>query len=198
MNLTPAKCSIALLLGGLAICGIGACASAEPYNPDNLPATQVARIAQICQINIGLSPSEPPVLIRQIGARHLDRNISHYQGCIASLSDSIQRSADALAARHAHTACAAKGLKEDTPEFAMCVLDSANRADEPAPAAASSTGAQGTEQPVGSYFYASGREMRRREQVACAQLGLDPVGEEFDRCVKDLKATFFVLDNPLT
>ncbi len=197
MNI-PAKRSIPLLLGTLAICGVSACVSAEPYNPDNLPATQVARIAQICQTNIGLSPSEPPVLIRQIGARHLDRNISHYQGCIASLSDAVQRNADALAARHAHTACAAKGLREETPEFAMCVLDSANRADEATPTSAGNSGAQAVEQPVGSYFYASGREMRRREQVACAQLGLDPVGEEFDRCVKDLKATFWTLDNPLT
>jgi hypothetical protein len=191
---------LAMLLGGAAIFGMGACisAGAEAYNPDNLPAMQVERVAQICQTTIGLSPSEPPVLIRQIGARHLDRNISRYQGCIASLSDSVQHNADSLAARQAHAACVAKGLKEDTPEIAMCVLDSANSPGATAAVTATVASAQIPDKPAGSYFYASGRELRRREQVACAQIGLDPQRQEFDQCVKDLKATFFVLDNPLT
>ncbi|MDB5459252.1 MAG: hypothetical protein JWO72_993, partial [Caulobacteraceae bacterium] len=47
-----------------------------------------------------------------------------------------------------------------------------------------------------SYFYTSNRDRFRREQLACAQIGLDPVSGAFDSCVAGLRSTLFALDNP--
>jgi hypothetical protein len=49
----------------------------------------------------------------------------------------------------------------------------------------------------GSLLYASPHETLRREQLACAQLGLEPPGDLFTSCVNALETTFFAIDNPL-
>lgn len=230
---------------GTAVCMalVGCAVASSDYNPDSLPKEQVERIAQICQNVMGLNPSEPPVSGVHPGTPHLDPNVSHYQGCVASLSDSAQRRSDASAARQARLNCRAQGLEPDSPELALCVLRRAEsysasaastggtskaspEIDTPetastsnaAPhetlhrvppgagthsAAAASTGAASHAdeeidiRPAGSFFYAAPHETLHREQTACALLGLDPFGDEFGRCVKNLNTTFFAIDNPL-
>lgn len=49
---------------------------------------------------------------------------------------------------------------------------------------------------LGSFFTASNGEVRRRERVACARLGLTPDSIPLERCVADLSDTFFAIDNP--
>ncbi len=52
--------------------------------------------------------------------------------------------------------------------------------------------------PSGSFFYASARESRHREELACAQLGLEPPNGHFADCVKLLQDNFYAIDNPIT
>ncbi len=191
---------IVILLAATAGFGVAACASAGPYNPDSLPSDQVVRIAQICETTMGLKPSEPPVSGVHPGTPHLDTYVSHYQGCIASLSDSVQSMSDAGSARRADAECRAKGLQSDSAELALCVLTTASAEATSGGAPVSATvaaTANGRMTPVGSFFYASPRETRRREQIACAELGLEPFGDEFAHCVTNLQTTFFAIDNPL-
>jgi hypothetical protein len=191
--------SVSLVL--LSIClWASAHASAAAYNPDNLPNGQAERLGQICQTVLGLRPSEPSVPGIHPGTPHLDPNVSHYQGCIASLSDAVQRIGDAGIARRADADCRAKGLRPDSSELAICVLQTAKSYAAEKPASDVSQVPNSTEpagQKVRSFFYASPRELLQREQVACAQLGLEPGKDEFSRCVKGLETTFFAIDNPL-
>ena len=105
--------------------------------------------------------------------------MSHYQACIASLSDSLQSVSEAQSAQQADQDCRAKGLQSNSPELAECVLQSFRAIPN-----ADSTQAQSlmvashseVKEPrsVKSFFYASPRETRRREEMACAQIGLEP------------------------
>jgi hypothetical protein len=188
---------------GVACAGVAACASAAPYNPDHLGSAQVARIAGICQFVMGLQPSERPVW-----GTHADTNValgtSHFQGCVTSLSDSLQQVGTADAAAQADQDCRAKGFAPNSPDLAVCVLQALNTGSSVAAATRtpSSPPAQTTATParmvaVGSFFYASPRETVRREQLACAQLGLEPPGALFASCVQGLQQTFFTIDNPV-
>ncbi len=48
-----------------------------------------------------------------------------------------------------------------------------------------------------SLFYASPHETGRREQVACAALGLEPAHGGFRSCVRQLDDTLNAIDNPV-
>jgi hypothetical protein len=179
-----------------------ACAAAAPYNPDHLGAAQLAHVAQVCQTVLGLQPSERPVWGVRPGNPHLAPGASHYQGCITSLSDSLQRALAAQSATLADRDCRARGLKPGSPELAVCVLHSLGKQPEPGqPVAANPIAARQTapSRParVGSFFYAWPHEVLRREQLACAQLGFEPPGGAFANCVDGLRTTFFAIDNPV-
>ncbi len=116
-NLQVARRGAGLLLT-LTSLGMTACATTtRPYNPDHLGDAQVSRIAGICQTTLGLSPKESPVLGVYLGSPHLDAQVSHYQACIASLSDSVRHVADAAAADQADQDCRARGLGPAAPPW---------------------------------------------------------------------------------
>jgi hypothetical protein len=71
-------------------------------------------------------------------------------------------------------------LDSDTSHYRGCIVTLSERA----PAS-------------GSFFYASPREMNRREESACASLGLEPGNSTFEGCVKSLKDTFYAIDHPV-
>ncbi len=186
----------------LAYAGIAACAAGAPYNPDALAADQISRVTEICQNVMGLSPRDRPVPGLYRGTPHLVGEVSHYQACIASLSDSLRGVNDAELARQAHEACRARGFAPSSPELAECVLQSVasapNRAAaQAAPAPLSRHAVVAQTGSVGSFFYASAHESLRREQLACARLGFEPPLAAFASCVKGLQDTFFAIDNPV-
>jgi hypothetical protein len=80
---TVASC---LALGAVSV----ASAAATPFNPDNLNATQLTHVADVCQTVLGLSPKERLQGGNRIGDDRLDYWTNHYQGCILSLSDSLR------------------------------------------------------------------------------------------------------------
>ncbi|HEY0339403.1 MAG TPA: hypothetical protein VGC34_01235 [Steroidobacteraceae bacterium] len=177
-----------------------ACATQPPYNPDRLGEAQYARVTGICENVMGLSPRERPSGGNWLGNDRLDYWTSHYRGCIVSLSDSLQGVNDTLVAQQADADCRAKGYRTGSPDLALCVLQTANSHPEPTPSqetAAAATPVSEKLPAVGSYFRASPRETVRREQVACAALGLEPTNDSFKSCVKGLSDTLYAIDHPI-
>lgn len=179
------------------------CASAAAYDPDHLGTARVTRIAEICQTTLGLSPKEPPVLGVYLGSPHLDREVSHYQVCIASLSDSVLDQAEQAVASEAHRQCRDKGLSPGSEDLAVCILQRVE-ADSQHTVASAFNGTVMREEksyqsrPVQSFFYASPRETRHRVELACARLGLEPPYGDFAKCVKLMNNNFYAIDNPIT
>jgi hypothetical protein len=114
----------------------------------------------------------------------------------------MQKVADAAIAGVADQDCRAKGFGSGSPALAECVLEQLRNDRHSAPASGSPIVATSTtdsiQHPVGSFFYASARETRRREELACAQLGLEPPNGYFSDCVKLLQDNFYAIDNPVT
>ena len=90
--------------------------------------------------------------------------------------------------------CRGQGLNEGTAAFSTCMLDSQDRG------AAMSSGpvklAYDTSTPENSksYFDVSNRVHWRREQYACAQIGLTPGTAAFGACMAGLEAA--LMPNP--
>jgi hypothetical protein len=172
---------------------IAGCALASPYNPAGLSEGQLSRISDICQSAMGLSPNEPPIL--GPGDPRLADGENHYQGCIAALSDSVSRVGEAYGAVRADQDCRARGFAEGTPGLAECVLRSERTEASVRPMSATPVSDEEAVAP-GSFYRARPHEETQRVELACARLGLNPVGEPFDDCVKEMKDTFFAIDNP--
>ena len=176
------------------------CATPPAYDAQTQGSAAVARVAGICQNVMGLSPTERLTGGNWLGNDKLDYWTSHYRGCIVSLSDSLQNVRDTEVVRQAEQQCRAKGLLSGSPELALCVLQTANEHPEPTQsqsAAAGQTPVSEKFAAAGSYYFASPRETARREQVACAALGLSPADAEFKSCVQQLSATFYSIDHPI-
>jgi hypothetical protein len=191
----------ALSFGALVVASISACAAEPIYNPDSLGSDQFARVSNICQTVMGLSPSEALSGGYWMGNDRLDYWTSKYRGCIVSLSDSLQSAVDDEVTQQADARCRAKGFETGSSDLALCVLRSVNSRPDPAPtrtAAASATPVS-EKMPAasGSYTYASPHENARREQAACAALGFEPSHAAFKSCVKGLSDTFRAIDHPI-
>lgn len=189
-----AAVSASALFAFLAVAG---CASAEPYNPSHLDGGQLGRVEGVCQSAMGLSPSEPPIW--GPGDPNLTPGENHYQGCVASLSDTLRRINRSDAALQADADCRARGLTPGSAGLAECVLHGVDAKPSIQPASTAmlaSPGGQAAAPPRGSFFFAGGAEINRRERLACAELGLNPAFEGFASCVKDMDDTFFAIDNP--
>jgi len=182
----------------VAIASISACAAEQIYNPDNLGNGQFARVSNICQSVMGLSPSEALSGGYWMGNDRLDYWTSKYRGCIVSLSDSLTSAMDNEVTQQADADCRAKGYGTGSPDLALCVLRSVNSSPSRPPTTAVAVPV--SERPPaasGSYTYASPHENARREQVACAALGFEPSRGSFKSCVKGLDDTFYAIDHPI-
>jgi hypothetical protein len=173
------------------------------YNPDHLNVDQAARIADICRTTVGLNPKESPVLGVYLGSPHLDPEVSHYQACVAGLSDSVQAATEGQIAVQADQTCRSKGFDAASAGLAECVLQSLRTMPAASTDQAIQKGAalvsQSDAPPVTqNFFYASPRETRRREELACARLGLEPPYGAFANCVKLLNDNFYAIDNPIS
>src|ERR1700748_258623 len=123
---------------------------------------------------------------------------SEFEACVSSLSDSVTSLVRADYANNAYHACAQAGLKRETPEFSRCVLDHENSQKDagglPAGAAAKLNAAYiaPADSNPDDYFESSFDMRHRREQYACAQLGLEPDTSAFVSCVGNLDMEIFV------
>ncbi len=124
------------------------------------------------------------------------RNGVDMEACMRSLADTMVAQTEGEIVWRADADCARQGLPRGTAAFAMCVLNR-ERADPPSQNAAAIPpvlvyAPQSTE----GYYNASFDTKRRREQYACAQLGISPVSPTFGQCVADLDASLFNADHP--
>ena len=182
---------LVILAGALASASVAACASAEPYNPSNLGAEPLSRVSAICQSTLGLSPKEAPIW--GPGDPRLTPGENHFQGCVASLSDTLQRISVSQQTLQTDQDCQAKGFRPGSPELAHCVLGAMDGAERISTTLAS---APASAPALGHFEFAAGGEITRRERQACADLGLSPAYPAFEGCVKDLSDTFYAIDNP--
>jgi hypothetical protein len=160
-----------IVLNVLACCAfassISSCAAQQTYNPDNLDGEQLARVAGICQNVIGLSPTESLVGGYWTNNDRLEYSTSKYRGCIISLSDSLRGAMDERAT-----------IQSDGLAMVTLVREGEPRARE-------------------SYTYSSPREVARRQEMACAALGLELSRPAFNGCVQGLSNTFYAIDHPI-
>jgi hypothetical protein len=202
MNTRNLNSRIPLLTTSLAIAVLStsACAAATPaFNPSGLQEAQISRVEAVCQNVMGLSPNERLVGGYWLGDSQLDYWTSRYRGCVTSLSDSVRTTAEGQANEQADRECRAKGYASGSPDLALCVLQTAH---ETQAAVTAQPPIQQASQPLpaasGSLFYASAGTRHRREELACAAIGIEPTGDAFNACVNDLQRTFHAIDTPIT
>src|SRR5580693_3268295 len=177
--------------GALACLSFCGCATAGPYNPVSLGADQLGAVSEICRSTLGLRSSEPegPVWGAEMNPG-LTSGENHYEGCIASLSQTLRGMSTASTEVRAAQDCRERGLKSNTPALAECMLDvidgpaAQGAATRETQVAAGTTDAAPRPFP-GSFFNAPNGELRHREQLACARLSLTPGSAAFDDCVRN-------------
>ncbi|HLZ73426.1 hypothetical protein [Phenylobacterium sp.] len=152
-----------------------AAVQAEPYNPAHLPPQRLDQVGAICRTVIGVRPG-----------------FTLYDNCVEALSQSAAGLDRAGALQAARSACLARGETQG-PKLAECELAEAGATRV---AAGAAIDASEPRAPAKSWFYASGREMRRREEQACARLGYEPARGAFSSCVAGLDAALYAADHP--
>ncbi|SRR5579883_781656 len=109
------------------------------------------------------------------------------QECMDSLASSLAAKTERSALAASYRFCSGRGLSEGSAAFSTCMLDNRDRlgAAAPEPVKLSyDANAQG-------YFAIGNGDRWRREQYACAQIGLTPGTAAFGQCVAGLDASLF-------
>jgi hypothetical protein len=114
------------------------------------------------------------------------------QECLDSLARAVARKAESAQMAGSYVACRSQGLQEGTAAFSTCMLDdrAAVASAQPVKFAYDSN----TPENAKSYFDVTNSVHWRREQYACAQIGLTPGTGGFAECTAGLQAALF---NPL-
>lgn len=167
----------AALTTAAALAAMAVSASAAPFNPSRLPALQLGQIEQICHAVIGIPPG-----------------VRMTTDCVQNLSASAVALSRVRALDDARGACLGKGLASgDVP---LCELSSARQHAAPASGPTDIRINTASLPPVAtSYYSASARELRLREQTACARLGYDPADAGFAKCVASLDSSLFASEH---
>ena len=108
---------------------------------------------------------------------------NNYRGCIASLYNSLRITTMTRAEMQADRNCRAKGLEAGTSALAVCVLHESTSNS----GAIESVGLMVTPYRATAVSDASIPEILRREQLACAEIGLEPAQRGFANCVQGLR-----------
>ncbi len=162
-------------LGLAAVLAAAGPVAAASYVPQGLTLAEAQGVGRICQAVMGLEPAE-----------------EHFQGCLDSLADQVRALKRARALADARDGCLGRGRPPGSPALAEC---EAARPEGGAVAVATLVDAD-VGPSAKSYFYASPTEVRRRERMACAHLGLEPAAPGFNSCVAALQSAMFSADNP--
>jgi hypothetical protein len=114
------------------------------------------------------------------------------QECLDSLARAVAAKAERARTAGSYVACRGQGLHEGTAAFSTCML--ADRAAAVAPQPVKLAYDANTPENAKSYFDVTNSVHWRREQYACAQIGLTPGTGSFAECAAGLQAALF---NPL-
>jgi hypothetical protein len=154
-----------------------AASAAPPLSPEQraLEPDQRSLVAETCDRVMGLSEGG-----------------IYRQECMDSLARSVARRVQAAQVAGSHQACRGQDLHEGTAAFSTCMLDKQDR--DPVLPAMSVKLAYDSPENSKSYFDVSNRVHWRREQYACAQIGLTPGTTAFSECTAGLEAA--LMPNP--
>ena len=148
-------------------------AQAAPAAPN---AEASSGVADICRSVMGTDPGT-----------------SQQGACVDALSHSVRRLSDAGTHADARRACEANGVRTDDPAFDRCMVQRSHGArGEGPPARVQATSGRA----AGPYSHASPSEIRYRERLACASLGLAPDTQAYASCVANLDSALFEADHP--
>lgn len=118
--------------------------------------------------------------------------------CIESLSASTRALGHWRAKQIARRSCLGNGVKPGTYALSACELSPTRAASASAvDSAAISINSVTLRTPAKSYYKASSDEISQREQMACARLGYDPIGDAFSSCVASLDLALWNAKHPL-
>lgn len=132
----------------------------------------------------------------------LQEGQAQFDGCVSNLSDTAAELIEYARSLQARRACEALPLKPKTPEFARCILDreDAERVAKLPPAEdilkLNAVDIKPADNISDSYYTASFDVRRRREQMSCAVLGLEPDTDPFVTCVNNLDMDLFAISHP--
>ena len=114
------------------------------------------------------------------------------QECMDSLARAVARKVEGARMAGSYVACRGQGLNEGTAAFSTCMLEDRGAAVPAQPVKL----AYDPNMPdsAKSYFDVTNSVHWRREQYACAQIGLTPGTGAFAECTAGLQAALF---NPL-
>ena len=146
------------------------------------PPAQIAQARTLCSEIVEVHPGD-----------------SRFDGCVASLADSLQRARQEHAVIQARGVCFARGLKPGSFDLALCLLQAAKAS--PVSAAADPpdelTASAKKEDPTApSYTSPSLGTVSDKEQQACARTGFDPAFGAFANCIADLQSALQNTDLP--
>ncbi len=172
----------AIMVAACSMAMVGMTSRAEAAAPST--SREAVGVAQICKSVMRVSPGE-----------------AHYDGCVESLSQSMQSLSDSRRLEAVREGCLSRGAQPATSDLAVCIVQSSAAAAGPSayrPIESAVTIPRDADIPEAgkSYFYASSRARFHREQLSCAAIGFDPSKGGFGSCVASLAATLFALDNP--
>jgi hypothetical protein len=167
---TPVRVWIPAIAAASVLLGAAQAAPAAPYGEGS------SGVHGICRSVMGTGPGTS-----QEGA------------CVDALSHSVRRLSDSGTHADARRACEANGVRTDDPAFDRCVVQRIHgtRGDGP-PARVQATSGRA----AGPYSHASPSEIRYRERLACASIGLDPDTQAYASCVANLDSAMFEADHP--
>jgi hypothetical protein len=135
---------------------------------------------------------------RELVAATCDRvmGLSHggiyRQECMDSLARSVAAKAESAGLAGSYRLCRSRGLGEGTADFSTCMLDNPDPVLPPVSVKLAYDAS--TPENSKSYFDVSNRVHWRREQYACAQIGLTPGTSSFQECTASLEAA--LMPNP--
>jgi len=184
----PASRSCAAAALTASACAVlASCASAPPYNPKHLSAEKLAQVGDVCQNVLGFRASEP--LTDNLWPYNPDSSssTSRYQGCIATLSSGLNRVEVARAASQSEQDCRSQGFVAGSSDLALCVLGVKNEPGSPPKTLLVSLDPK-------AFLLSSGPGSPRapaavsKEELACANIGIDPNDAEFASCVQRLQS----------
>jgi hypothetical protein len=122
----------------------------------------------------------------------LSPGTTDFGACTDSLGATLHQLGAARGRVEARLACLDAGFRPGDPALAACEVERARAAAWPVPALQPAN----LEAVDKTYAYMSFRERRRSEELACANLGLEPAAAAFTGCVARLDAALLDADTP--
>ena len=179
--------SVAAALTASACVALAGCASTQPYNPNHLSADRLSQVGEICQTDLGVRASEPLTDNLWPGSPDASSSTNRYRGCIATLSNSLTRVGLARTAEQAEQDCLSQGLVPGSSDLARCVLTTEDMSRAPSGTELAALDPKPYLVSTAPRFSGSIPARVQKEQLACADIGIDPNDEEFGRCVQGLR-----------